>query len=114
MASAFDQVHLGHHVDMWDLELNHCRQCRQYSRKELARIVYEQGINEVDTTNVIIVSLQQGYNRFHHREVSVELNLSRAIDDQIVVAVIRNLIFQPIDILYQVSRGCGLQRDLLR
>ena len=95
-------VHLGHDVAMRDLQLQHGRHGGQCATEELGGINEKLRVQEEDPGQAEIPRVQGGHELLHHRQMSVELNLSRAIKDEVVVITLAELLLQPVQVLNQM------------
>ena len=80
-----EQVHLGEDVQVGQLERHHGRERLEAARDELGRVGDEVAVEAKDGTDVPAVVLHEVHKRAQHGDVREELDLARAVDEEVVV-----------------------------
>lgn len=99
-----DKVHLGHDIDMRDVEIDHGAHRAQHARKVLWLVVHKVRVEQVGGAYPKVeLLLHQLHKPRHDRVVRIQLNLAGAVNDQVVVVVVSQLVLEPVEIVEQVT-----------
>lgn len=99
-----DKVHLGHDIDMRDVEIDHGAHRAQHACKVLGLVVHKVRVEQVGGAYPKVeLLLHQLHKPCHHRIVRIQLNLAGAVNDQVVVVIVPQLVLEPVEIVEQVT-----------